>query len=83
MAVATRDAEGFSGCGIDVIDPGQAGERASFGGDRARSQPALLLSYDHRNPGLSREAGQSAFRPLDWQAVMTAERFYHDPDAVG
>lgn len=30
----------------------------------------------------ARRAGEDAFRPEDWQRVMTAERFYHDPEAA-
>ena len=29
----------------------------------------------------ARRAGQAAFRPEDWQRILTAERFYHDPMA--
>ncbi len=31
----------------------------------------------------ARRAGEAAFRPPDWQAVLTAERFYHDPEGAG
>ena len=29
----------------------------------------------------ARRTGERAFRPEDWQRIMTAERFYHDPMA--
>ena len=51
--------------------------------DRNHNRKMTALHHVGELVQAARRAGERAFRPPDWQAVMTAERFYHDPDAAG
>ena len=53
--------------------------------DRDRNHARKMTALHHVGELVqaARRAGEQAFRPPDWRAVMTAERFYHDPDAAG
>ena len=51
---------------------------------RPQSQPQAGGIAPRRENWCRRRGGREnvAFRPEDWRAVVTAERFYHDPEGV-
>ena len=51
--------------------------------DRNHNRKMAALHYVGELVQAARRAGQPAFRPEDWRAVMTAERFFHDPEGAG
>ena len=57
----------------------------TYGPTATATTPARMTALHHVGELVqaARRAGEQAFRPPDWRAVMTAERFYHDPEGVG
>ena len=70
---------------LEGLDMATSRELDDLRADRDRNHARKMTALHHVGELVqaARRAGERAFRPPDWQAVMTAERFYHDPDAAG
>ena len=72
----------------DVILEGQnmasTAEMEALRADRDANHKKKMRALHHLGEVIQavRRAGEQAFRPDDWDAVMVAERFYHDPRAT-
>ena len=70
---------------LEGLDMATSRELDDLRADRDRNHNRKMAALHHVGELVqaARRAGERAFRPPDWQAVMTAERFYHDPEAAG
>ena len=70
---------------LEGLDMATSRELDDLRADRDRNHARKMTALHHVGELVqaARRAGEQAFRPPDWRAVMTAERFYHDPDAAG
>ena len=69
---------------LEGLDMATSRELDDLRADRDRNHARKMTALHHVGELVqaARRAGEQAFRPPDWRAVMTAERFYHDPDAA-
>ena len=68
---------------LEGLDMARTAEIEALRRDRDANHNRKLAALGYLGEVIqaARRAGEGAFRPLDWQLVMTAERFYHDPMA--
>lgn len=66
------------------LDMATSRELDDLRADRDRNHDRKLAALHHVGELVqaARRAGERAFRPEDWRAVVTAERFYHDPEGA-
>ncbi len=66
------------------LDMATSRELDELRADRDRNHDRKLAALHHVGELVqaARRTGEEAFRPPDWEAVLTAERFYHDPEAA-
>ena len=67
------------------LDMATSRELDDLRADRDRNHDRKLAALHHVGELVqaARRAGEEVFRPPDWEAVVAAERFYHDPEAAG
>jgi len=65
------------------LDMARTTEIEALRRDRDANHNRKLAALGHLGEVIqaARRAGEGVFRPEDWRQVMTAERFYHDPEA--
>ena len=70
---------------LEGLDMATNRELDDLRADRDRNHNRKMAALHHVGALVqaARRAGELAFRPEDWRAVTTAERFYHDPEGVG
>ena len=70
---------------LEGLDMATSRELDDLRADRDRNHARKMTALHHVGELVqaARRAGERAFRPPDWQAVMTAERFYHESGCPG
>lgn len=68
---------------LEGLDMARMTEIEALRRDRDANHNRKLAALGHLGEVIQavRRAGEAAFRPEDWRRVMTAEQFYHDPEA--
>ena len=68
---------------LEGLDMAGTAELEALRRDRDANHRRKLAALGHLGEVIqaARRVGEAAFRPPDWRRVMTAERFYHDPEA--